>query len=65
MILIFIIENKKTGEFYLADQYNLFGKEINFWRTVETNINSLNYFTDGTCSDEYFIVEGYLKYYNK
>lgn len=54
--------HKQIGSFYLAEQYNLFGKEINFWRTVETNCNSLNYFTDGTISDIYFIVEGYLKY---
>jgi MoaA/NifB/PqqE/SkfB family radical SAM enzyme len=53
---------EKTGEFYGADQYNVAGKEVNFWRTVETNVNSFNYFTDGTISDEYFIVEGYLKY---
>jgi MoaA/NifB/PqqE/SkfB family radical SAM enzyme len=52
---------KQTGEFYLAQKFEIFGKEVNFWRTVETNINSLNYFTDGTVSDEYFIVEGYLK----
>lgn len=54
-------KNEQTGEFYLAQQFFIHGKEVNFWRTVETNINSLNYFTDGTCSDEYFIVEGYLK----
>ncbi len=57
----FAKRNKKIGEFYLAQQFNLFGKEVNFWRTVETSVNSLNYFTDGTCSDEYFVVEGYLK----
>lgn len=51
----------RISDFYLAQRYMLYGKEINFWRTVETSINSLNYFTDGTCSDEYFIVEGYLK----
>lgn len=55
-------KHKQIGTFYLAQQYELFGKEVDFWRTVETNINSLNYFTDGTISDEYFIVEGYLKY---
>lgn len=49
------------GHFYLADQYEWYGKEVNFWRTVETSCNSMNYFTDGTISDEYFIVEGYLK----
>lgn len=51
----------KTGDFYLAARYEVFGKEVNWWRTVETSCNSLNYFTDGTVSDEYFIVEGYLK----
>jgi molybdenum cofactor biosynthesis enzyme MoaA len=49
------------GNFYSAQQHEIFGKEVNFWRTVETSINSFNYFTDGTISDEYFIVEGYLK----
>lgn len=53
----------KIGEFYLAQQYMIFGKEVNFWRTVETSANSINYFTDGTLSDEYFIIEGYLKHY--
>jgi len=51
----------KYGDFYLAQQHRLFDKEVNFWRTIETSANSLNYFTDGTISDEYFIVEGYLK----
>jgi molybdenum cofactor biosynthesis enzyme MoaA len=51
----------RISDFYLAQRYMLYGKEINFWRTVETSCNSLNYFTDGTYSDEYFIVEGYLK----
>lgn len=49
------------GNFYSAQQHEIYGKEVNFWRTVETSINSFNYFTDGTISDEYFIVEGYLK----
>ncbi|MDX1284264.1 MAG: hypothetical protein R3182_04610 [Draconibacterium sp.] len=61
----FSSENKQTGQFYLAEQYEMYGKEVNFWRTVETTCNSLNYFTDGTCSNEYFIVEGYLKNYQK
>lgn len=55
----------RIEDFYLAQRYILYGKEINFWRTIETSINSLNYFTDGTCSDEYFVVEGYLKNMNK
>lgn len=54
-------EHNQIGSFYLAQKYELYGKEVDFWRTVETSCNSLNYFTDGTCSDEYFIVEGYLK----
>lgn len=57
-----IHKDDRISDFYLAQRYILHGKEVNFWRTVETSINSLNYFTDGTCSDEYFIVEGYLKY---
>lgn len=33
---------------------------VTLWRTVETTVNSINYFTDGTLSDKYFIIEGYL-----
>jgi len=51
----------RIGTFYAAQQHEVYGKEVNFWRTVETSVNSFNYFTDGTISDEYFIVEGYLK----
>lgn len=57
----FTQNHKPFGYFYLAPQYEMYGKEVNFWRTVETSCNSLNYFTDGTCSNLYFIVEGYLK----
>ena len=52
---------KKVGEFNMAEIFNVYGKDVSFWSTVETSVNSLNYFTDGVCSDEYFIVEGYLK----
>ena len=45
-----------------AEVYDIFGKDVVFWRTVKTSVNSLNYFTDGTVSDMYFIVEGYKKY---
>lgn len=44
-----------------AEIFDMFGKEVVFWRTVKTSANSMNYFTDGTFSDEYFIIEGYLK----
>lgn len=50
---------QKFGDFYAAQQFNYKGKEVNFWRTVETSINSYNYFTDGNFSTNYFIVEGY------
>jgi molybdenum cofactor biosynthesis enzyme MoaA len=44
-----------------ADVFRISGVPVCFWRTVKTNIGSFNYFTDGTISDEYFVVEGYLK----
>ena len=44
-----------------AEEYEIYGKSVNFWRTVKTSANSINYFTDGTISDMYFIIEGYLK----
>lgn len=44
-----------------AEVYRIFGHDVNFWRTTQTTANSVNYFTDGTISDEYFIVEGYLR----
>lgn len=44
-----------------ADVYRIYGKDVCFWRTIKTSVNSLNYFTDGTVSEEYFIIEGYSK----
>jgi molybdenum cofactor biosynthesis enzyme MoaA len=44
-----------------AEVFSIFGKDVIFWRTTRTSVNSMNYFTDGTISDMYFIVEGYLK----
>lgn len=55
-------KHEQIGEFYKAQQFSIFNKEVIFWRTVETSINSINYFTDGVFSEEYFIVEGYLKH---
>lgn len=49
------------SEYCGAPIYTYKGIDVVFWRTVETTANSLNYFTDGTISDEYFVVEGYLK----
>ena len=48
-----------------AEEYDIYGMSTVFWRTVKTSVNSLNYFTDGTISDMYFVVEGYLKYCEK
>lgn len=55
------LTHNPVGEFYTAPIYLLHGKEFCFWRTVKTSIDSLNYFTDGTISDEYFVVEGYMR----
>jgi hypothetical protein len=59
------IGNVQYGDYCLGEKFFYNGTEIIFWRTTETNVNSLNYFTDGVISDEYFIVEGYLKNYHK
>lgn len=48
-----------VSEFETAKTYEIFGKKVNFWRTVKTTVNSINYFTDGTLSDNYFVIEGY------
>lgn len=44
-----------------AEVYEIYGKDVVFWRTIKTSVNSLNYFTDGVISEEYFIIEGYLR----
>lgn len=55
---------ERIDDFYLAQRFIILDKEVNFWRTTKTSISSINYFTDGTISDNYFIIEGYLKNYN-
>jgi len=55
---IFPIKQTLWGD---ADVFEIYGMDVVFWRTVKTSVNSFNYFTDGTCSREYFVVEGYLK----
>ena len=54
---------KRLPDFYEAQRFEIFGMEVCFWRTVKTSVNSFNYFTDGTISKEYFVVEGYIKNY--
>ena len=44
-----------------AEVYDIYGQNVVFWRTIKTSVNSINYFTDGTISEKYFIVEGYLE----
>ncbi len=56
-----IMGRKQPVLFEGAPQYEWAGKKVSVWRTVETKVNSLNYFTDGTLSNEYFIIEGYSK----
>lgn len=56
-------ERIKVKDFYSAEIYNIYGKEVCFWRTVETSVGSMNFFTDGTYSTDYFVVEGYLDNY--
>ena len=52
-----------TGKLWTdAEVYDIYGMSVVFWRTIKTSVNSMNYFTDGTVSDMYFVVEGYLKY---
>jgi molybdenum cofactor biosynthesis enzyme MoaA len=48
-----------------AEVYDIYGQDVVFWRTIKTSVNSINYFTDGTISEKYFIVEGYLDHHHK
>lgn len=50
-----------VGYFYAAEVFRMFGKDVCFWRTVKTSIESFNYYTDGTINDEYFVIEGYMR----
>ena len=47
------------GSFETAKEYKINGLRVSLWRTVGTTVNSLNYFTDGTISGDYFVIEGY------
>ena len=52
-------KHEETRKFYGAPCYNIHGKEVVFWRTVKTSIGSFNYYTDGSYTDDYFVIEGY------
>lgn len=47
--------------FHGASIYEIHGKKVSFWKNWNTNINSMNYFSDGTISESYFIINGYLQ----
>ena len=51
----------KIKEYEQAVSYDIYGKECSFWRTISTTANSINYYCNGVLSNEYFIIEGYLK----
>ena len=57
------LENKYplAGTYETAPRYKIFGTEVILWETTATTANSMNYFCNGVISDEYFIIEGYLK----
>lgn len=54
-------KNSVSSHFYSAEVFRLHGKDVCFWRTVKTTIESFNYYTDGTINDEYFVIEGYMR----
>jgi len=55
------VEYPLIGHFYSAECFEMFGKEVVFWRTVKTTIDSFNYYTDGTINTEYFVIEGFMR----
>jgi len=55
----FTQEYQETRKFYGASCYQIKGKEVVFWRTVKTSIGSFNYYTDGSYTEDYFVIEGY------
>jgi len=44
-----------------APIYDANGLKVVLWETVRTSANSINYYSNGVISDEYFIIEGYEK----
>jgi len=52
---------EEVDNFHGAPIYEIHGKKVSFWRNWNTDINSLNYFSDGTISESYFIINGYLQ----
>jgi MoaA/NifB/PqqE/SkfB family radical SAM enzyme len=50
---------RRRSAFETAPVLDIGGKPVVLWRTVDTTANSLNYFCDGTISEDYRIVVGY------
>jgi hypothetical protein len=62
----YVSENYKLVDtFHGTEFYEIFGKNVSFWKNWNTNINSLNYFSDGTISESYFIINRYLNNKNR
>lgn len=57
----FFHTHSQIEPFYNAEVFMYKGKEVCFWRTVKTTIDSFNYYTDGTVNTEYFVIEGYMR----
>ena len=54
----FPVQGRLWGD---ADVFQIDDIPVVCWRTTKTTINSINYFTDGTFSEDYFIIEGYQR----
>lgn len=52
---------EQVGSFHGARIYDIYGKKVSFWKNWATNINSMNYFSDGTIAESPFIINGYLQ----
>lgn len=50
---------KQIGTYEKSHIFDVYGVPTTIWRTVQTTANSINYFSNGVISKEYFIIEGY------
>lgn len=57
----FSMKFKQVDDFKKSPIYEVFGKRVSFWDALGVNVNSNNYFTDGTFTDSPFVIEGYAK----
>ena len=47
------------NDFYNMGQYKYKDLQVSLWEPLAATVNSINYFTDGLITDNYFIIEGY------